>query len=154
MERKQGVTNLERMCEEIEEEERIKEQRKELKRQKKKRKKALAKSERENLAHQTEQEASHCEVSHGVQGGLRRGGSVWVSQAAVTLTDSFGCITTNKAPARSPPMSSCSCSQCWNNEMRRLTCPLVFQALRRDPLGGTWVRKKLALGGAIETPFF
>ena len=76
MERKQGVTNLERMCEEIEEEERIKEQRKELKRQKKKRKKALAKSERENLAHQTEQEASHCEVSHGVQGGLRRGGGV------------------------------------------------------------------------------
>ena len=141
------MTNLERMCEEIEEEERIKEQRKELKRQKKKRKKALAKSERENLAHQTEQEASHCEVSHGVQGGLRRGGSVWVSQAAVTLTDSFGCITTNEAPARSPPTSSCSCSQCWNNEMRRLTCPLVFQALRRDPLGGTWVRKKLALGG-------
>ena len=66
VERKQGVTNLERMCEEIEEEERIKEQRKELKRQKKKRKKALAKSERENLAHQTEQEASHCEVSLGV----------------------------------------------------------------------------------------
>ena len=74
MERKQGVTNLERMCEEIEEEERIKEQRKELKRQKKKRKKALAKSERENQAHQTEQEASHCEVSHGVQSGLQEEG--------------------------------------------------------------------------------
>lgn len=145
MERKQGVTNLERMCEEIEEEERIKEQRKELKRQKKKRKKALAKSERENQAHQTEQEASHCEVSHGVQSGLQEeggrigwGGGVCMGFPSVARgcnTNSFGCTTANEAPAQSPPTSSCSSSLCWNNEMRRLTCPLVFQALRCDPLG-------------------
>ena len=63
MERKQGQSNLERMCQEIEEEKRIQEQRRELKRQKKKRKKALAKSERENQAQLSQQESGHCEVS-------------------------------------------------------------------------------------------
>lgn len=63
VEQKQGVSNLERMCEEMAEEERIREQRKEQKRQKKKRKKAAAKSGRENQAQLNELQASHCECS-------------------------------------------------------------------------------------------
>ncbi|KAK7488218.1 hypothetical protein BaRGS_00020525 [Batillaria attramentaria] len=63
VEHKQGMSNLERMCEELLEEERAKEQRRELKRQKKKRRKANAKNERENLVQLQEQEANHCECS-------------------------------------------------------------------------------------------
>lgn len=63
VEHKQGMSNLERMCEELLEEERAKEQRRQLKRQKKKRRKANAKNERENLLQPPEQEANHCECS-------------------------------------------------------------------------------------------
>lgn len=63
VEHKQGMSNLERMCEELLEEERAKEQRRELKKQKKKRRKANAKNERENVIQQQETEASHCECS-------------------------------------------------------------------------------------------
>ncbi|XP_025093068.1 gametogenetin-binding protein 2-like [Pomacea canaliculata] len=63
VERKQGVSNLERMCEELLEEERVKEQRRELKRQKKKLKKAIAKNERENQVQLGDEDPSHCECS-------------------------------------------------------------------------------------------
>ena len=66
MERKQGVSNLELMCEELEEEERAKEQRQEKKRQKKKRKKAksgqllLLDDGKENRSLEEEEEEEHC----------------------------------------------------------------------------------------------
>ena len=66
MERKQGVSNLELMCEELKEEERAKEQRQEKKRQKKKRKKAksgqllLLDDGKENRSLEEEEEDEHC----------------------------------------------------------------------------------------------
>ena len=64
LEKKQGVTNLELMCEELIEEERAKEQRQEKKRQKKKRKKAKAgkthEKENVNIKDEDEEEEAHC----------------------------------------------------------------------------------------------
>ncbi|XP_060075990.1 gametogenetin-binding protein 2-like [Ylistrum balloti] len=64
LERKQGISNLELMCEEILEEERAKEQKREQKRQKRKKKKAKSNQlvlEKENCAEDVEEE-THCEV--------------------------------------------------------------------------------------------
>ncbi|OWF44311.1 gametogenetin-binding protein 2-like [Mizuhopecten yessoensis] len=63
LERKQGISNLELMCEEILEEERAKEQKREQKRQKRKKKKAKSNQlvlEKENCAEDPEEE-THCE---------------------------------------------------------------------------------------------
>ena len=67
IEQKQGVSNLERVCDEIEMEERLKEQKRELKRlkKKKKRKKALTKMCHEDEAHRqyNGESSCHCMVS-------------------------------------------------------------------------------------------
>ena len=64
LEKKQGVSNLELMYEEIMEEERVKEQRREQKRQKRKKKKAKSSqiAEKENIAVENDNETSKCEV--------------------------------------------------------------------------------------------
>ena len=65
LEKKQGVSNLELMYEELLEEERAKEQRREQKRQKRKKKKAKSSqiAEKENIAVQNDNEPTKCEVS-------------------------------------------------------------------------------------------
>lgn len=65
LEKKQGVSNLELMYEELLEEERAKEQRREQKRQKRKKKKAKTSqiAEKENIAVEIDNDNSKCEVS-------------------------------------------------------------------------------------------
>ena len=72
MERKQGISNLELICEELLEEERVKEQRKENKRQKRKKKKAKSSQivEMEGVINGETQ--SHCEVSFKVSVYMRK----------------------------------------------------------------------------------
>ncbi|XP_069136563.1 gametogenetin-binding protein 2-like [Argopecten irradians] len=69
LERKQGISNLELMCEEILEEERAKEQKREQKRQKRKKKKAKSNQlvlEKENCAEDPEEEVARCECDKTV----------------------------------------------------------------------------------------
>lgn len=63
MERKQGISNLELICEELLEEERVKEQKREQKRQKRKKKKAKSSQIVDPAETQTEETPVQCEVS-------------------------------------------------------------------------------------------
>lgn len=63
MERKQGISNLELICEELLEEERAKEQKREQKRQKRKKKKAKSAQIVDPTERQCEETSVQCEVS-------------------------------------------------------------------------------------------
>ena len=65
LERKQGVSNLELMCEELLEEERVREQKRELKREKRKKRRAkIQLSEGDFPTHSKQQMSSECKVSY------------------------------------------------------------------------------------------
>ena len=63
MERKQGISNLELICEELLEEERAKEQKREQKRQKRKKKKAKSAQIVDSVERQCEETSVQCQVS-------------------------------------------------------------------------------------------